>query len=224
MSDSKDTATPERLRGSPRRSYRTWWLEAKERIEGNVLARANASVIARSHGLDPSHLFAWRRKALASDSSRRFLQREAKRLAQFDAVTGDMVEILIGDVVVPVGSSDVEPERLAAVIRAVRRLIPAGAQIYVASAPVDFRKRATGLMALVRDGEPDPFSGALSVFSSKRADRIKAVWWDGNWVCVLAEDCADPGAAKPGAVARADRRAGLDEGASVAVKRPEPAG
>jgi transposase len=55
-------------------------------------------------------------------------------------------------------------------------MIPAGVQVYVASMPVDFRKGATGLMALVRDGGADPFSGALYVFRSKRADRIKAVW------------------------------------------------
>jgi transposase len=53
-------------------------------------------------------------------------------------------------------------------------MIPAGVQVYVASTPVDFRKGATGLMALVRDGGADPFSGALYVFRSKRADRIKA--------------------------------------------------
>ena len=58
-------------------------------------------------------------------------------------------------------------------------MIPAGVQVYVASMPVDFRKGATGLMALVRDGGADPFSGALYVFRSKRADRIKAVWFDG---------------------------------------------
>ncbi|WP_409997282.1 IS66 family insertion sequence element accessory protein TnpB [Bradyrhizobium cosmicum] len=59
-------------------------------------------------------------------------------------------------------------------------MIPAGVQVYVASMPVDFRKGATGLMALVRDGGADPFSGALYVFRSKRADWIKAVWFDGT--------------------------------------------
>ena len=33
-------------------------------------------------------------------------------------------------------------------------MIPAGVQVYVASTPVDFRKGAMGLMALVRDGRP----------------------------------------------------------------------
>lgn len=57
-------------------------------------------------------------------------------------------------------------------------MIPAGVQVYVASTPVDFRKGATGLMALVR---------ALYVFRSKRADRIKAVWFDGTGVCLFAK-------------------------------------
>jgi transposase len=66
-------------------------------------------------------------------------------------------------------------------------MIPAGVQVYVASMPVDFRKGATGLMALVRDGGADPFNGALYVFRSKRADRIKAVWFDGTGVCLFAK-------------------------------------
>lgn len=64
-------------------------------------------------------------------------------------------------------------------------MIPAGVQVHVASTPVDFRKGAMGLMALVRDGGIDPFSGALHVFRSKRADKIKIVWFDGTGVCLL---------------------------------------
>lgn len=56
--------------------------------------------------------------------------------------------------------------------------------------PVDFRKGATGLMALVQDGGADPFNGALYVFCSKRADRIKAVWLDGTGVPVRQEGIA----------------------------------
>ncbi|RXG85578.1 hypothetical protein EAS62_38725 [Bradyrhizobium zhanjiangense] len=50
-------------------------------------------------------------------------------------------------------------------------MIPAGVQVYVASTPVDFRKGATGLMALVRDGGAAPFSGAPYV-CSVRKERI----------------------------------------------------
>src|SRR5438045_9537157 len=61
------TAAAERLSVSPGRSYRTWSREEKDRIVGETFAPgANVSAIARCHGLDPSQLFAWRRKALAS--------------------------------------------------------------------------------------------------------------------------------------------------------------
>jgi transposase len=43
------------------------------------------------------------------------------------------------------------------------------------------------LMALVRDSGADPFSGTLYVFRSRRADRVKIVWWDGTGVCLLAK-------------------------------------
>ena len=125
MSDSKNfeviTAATERLSVSPGRSYRTWSREEKERIVGETfLPGANVSAIARSHGLDPSQLFAWRRKALASGLVAPVSRGQAVKFARFDAVTSDMVEIVIGDVVVRFGS-DVEPERLAGVIRAVRQ-------------------------------------------------------------------------------------------------------
>ncbi|RWO44922.1 MAG: hypothetical protein EOS13_29415 [Mesorhizobium sp.] len=33
----------------------------------------------------------------------------------------------------------------------------------------------------------DPFDGSLYVFRSKRADRVKIVWWDGSGVCLYAK-------------------------------------
>ena len=80
------------------------------------------SAIARSHGLDASQLFAWRRKALASGMVAPLsgARGRAVKFARFETVAGEMVEIVIGDVVVRVGG-DVEAERLTAVIRAVRQ-------------------------------------------------------------------------------------------------------
>ncbi|WP_375293237.1 transposase [Bradyrhizobium sp. sGM-13] len=105
------------------RAIATWSREVKERIVGETFAPgANVSVIARSHGLDPSQLFAWRRKALASGLVAPICGAggQAVKFLRFDTVTSDMVEIVIGDVVVCV-SSEVEPQRLAAVIRTVRQ-------------------------------------------------------------------------------------------------------
>lgn len=58
----------------------------------------------------------------------------------------------------------------------------------VATRPVDFRKGAEGLAALVREEmQTDPFSGTIYVFRAKRADRVKLVFWDGTGVCLYAK-------------------------------------
>jgi transposase len=56
---------------------------------------------------------------------------------------------------------------------------PTGAvRVMVATKPVDFRKGAEGLSALVRESmTADPFSGTVYVFRAKRADRIKLIFW-----------------------------------------------
>jgi transposase len=49
-----------------------------------------------------------------------------------------------------------------------------GVKVMVATKPVDFRRGADGLAALVREQlRDDPFSGTIFVFRSKRADRLK---------------------------------------------------
>lgn len=66
-------------------------------------------------------------------------------------------------------------------------MIASGVVVYVSCQPVDFRKGAASLMALVRDGGLDPFNGSLYVFRSKRADRVRIVWWDGSGVCLYSK-------------------------------------
>ena len=62
------------------------------------------------------------------------------------------------------------------------------ARVFIATRPVDFRKGADGLAALVRDMMgADPFDGAIYVFRSKRTDRVKLVFWDGTGVCLFAK-------------------------------------
>src|SRR5207302_253845 len=77
--------------------------------------------------------------------------------------------------------------------------VAAGLRVLVASKPVDFRKGADGLAALVREalGE-DPFSGTIFVFRCKRADRVKILAWDGSGLVLVA-------------VARAERDAAIVE-------------
>jgi transposase len=70
---------------------------------------------------------------------------------------------------------------------------PTGAvRVLVATKPVDFRKGAEGLAALVRETmAADPFSGAVYVFRAKRADRIKLIFWDGTGVGLMAKRLED---------------------------------
>ena len=70
---------------------------------------------------------------------------------------------------------------------------PSGAvRVLVATKPVDFRKGAEGLAALVREViRADPFSGVVYVFRAKRADRVKLVFWDGTGMVLVAKRLED---------------------------------
>ena len=62
----------------------------------------------------------------------------------------------------------------------------AGVKVLVATTPVDFRKGADGLVALVREQlRHDPFCGTIFIFRSKRADRLKILAWDGSGLVLL---------------------------------------
>jgi hypothetical protein len=52
--------------------------------------------------------------------------------------------------------------------------VPAGMRVLVATKPIDFRKGADGLVALVRETlGHDPFSGTIFVFRAKRGRQNK---------------------------------------------------
>ncbi|WP_407530197.1 IS66 family insertion sequence element accessory protein TnpB [Methylobacterium oryzisoli] len=54
--------------------------------------------------------------------------------------------------------------------------------------PVDFGKGADRLAVLVRDAMgTNPFSGTVYVFRSKRADRLKLLFWDRSGVVLVAK-------------------------------------
>jgi transposase len=56
-------------------------------------------------------------------------------------------------------------------------------RIMVATKPVDFRKGHDGLSALVKNElRKDPFTGTIFVFRSRRADRLKLIYWDGSGI------------------------------------------
>ena len=64
---------------------------------------------------------------------------------------------------------------------------PSGSfRIFLASEPIDFRKGMDGLVAHVANHfELDPFDGAIYVFRSRRADRLKLLIWDGTGLVLI---------------------------------------
>jgi transposase len=69
--------------------------------------------------------------------------------------------------------------------------VSAGTRVLVATKPVDFRRGADGLVALVREtlGHA-PFYRASFVFRSKRSDRVKIVAWDGSGLVLFRNSLA----------------------------------
>lgn len=113
------TATPIQKRRKPR----DWPDDEKARlVAATLLPGANVASIARGEGLDPSQLYDWRRKAIASGSIAPLSKsvHAQVRFAQVEAVAGSAVEIVIGDAVVRVGG-DIATERLVKILRAVRQ-------------------------------------------------------------------------------------------------------
>ena len=89
---------------------------------------------------------------------------------------------------------------------------PAGNfRIYLATGPVDFRKGMDGLAAIVQtEFDLDPFSGAIFIFRSKRADRLKIVVWDGSGLVLVYKRIEGAGFVWPRA-----------RGGTVSLSRPQ---
>jgi transposase len=67
-------------------------------------------------------------------------------------------------------------------------------RVFLAVEPVDLRKSFNGLHGVVQDRlHEDPCSGALFVFTNRRRNRIKTLYWDGTgmWVAIkrLEQGC-----------------------------------
>ena len=66
--------------------------------------------------------------------------------------------------------------------------LPASVRVYLCLAPCDMRKSFDSLQALVRDHlELDAFAVHLFVFSSRRKDRVKMLYWDRDGFAVWSK-------------------------------------
>jgi transposase len=56
---------------------------------------------------------------------------------------------------------------------------------YLCVSPVDMRKQATGLALLIEQSlGRSVFEPALYVFSNRRKDRVRIVYWERNGLCL----------------------------------------
>lgn len=62
----------------------------------------------------------------------------------------------------------------------------ASSQVYLYCGPVDMRRSFDGLLGIVQsEFDRDVQTGDLFVFINKRADRLKALWWDGDGLAIF---------------------------------------
>jgi transposase len=66
--------------------------------------------------------------------------------------------------------------------------LPASVRVYLCTAPCDMRKSFDGLSALVNNAlQMNALAGHLFVFSNRRRDRIKILYWDRDGFAVWAK-------------------------------------
>ena len=85
--------------------------------------------------------------------------------------------------------------------------LPASVRVYLCLTPCDMRKSYDGLAALVRDYlQLDAFAGHLFVFTSRRRDRVKILYWDRDGFALWSKRLEEGTYASPAAESGAERR------------------
>jgi transposase len=85
--------------------------------------------------------------------------------------------------------------------------LPASVRVYLCLTPCDMRKSFDSLHALVREHlELDAFAGHLFVFTSRRKDRVKILYWDRDGFAVWSKRLEEGTYAVPLGDSDAERR------------------
>lgn len=66
--------------------------------------------------------------------------------------------------------------------------LPPGCRVWLAAGVTDMRNGFDGLSVIVKATlAEDPYSGHLFVFRGRKGDRVKALWYDGDGLCLFAK-------------------------------------
>lgn len=64
-------------------------------------------------------------------------------------------------------------------------MLPPSVKVFLATAPTDMRRSFDGLFAMTQQVlRGDPLSGALFVFTNRRADRVKILFWEKSGLAI----------------------------------------
>ncbi len=110
-----------RLEASPETPRRRWSEAAKERIVAAAAQPgANVSAIARTHGLSPQQVFAWRRKAVVGSGAKNpGTAAPSFAMVTIDAEVSGVVELAVAGVTIRLGPT-VPAARVKELLQAVR--------------------------------------------------------------------------------------------------------
>jgi transposase len=85
--------------------------------------------------------------------------------------------------------------------------LPASVRVYLCTAPCDMRRSFDGLYALVSGTmQLNAFEGHLFVFSNRRRDRVKILYWDRDGFAIWAKRLEEGTYAMPFSDKEGDRR------------------
>ena len=170
-----------------------WTPEFKARLVSETLRHGARVVdVAQRYGVRANRLSMWRRLAkrgqLVLPAPDDGIEFEAglvisEPLAEQSDPDTSCVEICIG----PVTDVLNRVRRFRVLLQCARTgglilIFPSNrVRVMVATKPVDFRKCNDGLAGLAKDElRKDPFTGTVFVFRSRKADRLKLIYWDGT--------------------------------------------
>ncbi len=162
--------------------------EWAERIAAQQRSGISVKQFCKEQGLTEYSFYAWR-KRIQENGPVRFalVERSARRQERMTEPVLELVLATGGRLRIGTG---VECRYLANRTGRAARMIhlPASVRVYLCLTPCDMRKSFDSLQALVRDHlELDAFAGHLFVFSSRRKDRVKILYWDRDGFAVWSK-------------------------------------
>lgn len=181
--------------GVTAKGARAWPDEIKEMAVRKVAEGAMASAVAEEFGITAGLFYKWLRAAREHGSSVDFVEllppaKAPEKTVEKQPVShACVIRLCQTELTVPSGFFARRVDRDLARDEGGPLMIPSNSfRIYLATKPIDFRKGMDGLVAYVTNSfDLDPYDGAIWLFRSRRADRLKLIVWDGSGLVLIVK-------------------------------------